>query len=69
MTPLSQRFVSGVCVSYQPFLLVLEHKMVSAHEWEKKKKKTKTFSLFTKGGRKAQPLLLSDACGASSLCG
>lgn len=38
MTPLSQRFVSGVCVSYQPFLLVLEHKMVSAHEWEKKKK-------------------------------
>lgn len=68
MTPLSQRFVSGVCVSYQPFLLVLERKMVSAHEWGKKKK-TKTLSLFTKGGRKAQPLLLSDACGAPSLCG
>lgn len=64
MNPLSQRFVSGVCVSYQPFFV-----STGAQNGFSSRVEKKTLSLFTKGGRKAQPLLLSDACGAPSLCG
>lgn len=59
----------GLCIIPAFFVSTGAQNGFSSRVGKKKKNKTKTFSLFTKGGRKAQPLLLSDACGAPSLCG